>query len=185
MAEARLRKNLADPTGFNDKERKVLQRASTQLDRWTLSVELAFRRHYSVPIHRDLDEFQLGLPAFLKYRSVISLLDAHLASVIEDRNNTAHGQWAWHLNSKETAFVGPASEPLNYAAIKARSDLIEAVGDLVHILVVSEPTFERDFDVVAASIDRLSTRVEGAGYEDFARTLRSQEIESFRRLTGG
>jgi hypothetical protein len=56
MAEARLRKILWDPTGFNDRERRLLLR-ETQMNRWEAAVEYAFRRHYSVPVHRELDEF--------------------------------------------------------------------------------------------------------------------------------
>ncbi len=182
MAEAHLRKILWDPDGFNDRERRLLRNVTSQLDRWEAAVEYAFRRHYSVPVHRELDEFTLGTVPFKQYQSVTNLLTSHLSVVIDDRNKTAHAQWAWHLNSKETAFVGPAPNPLNYRAIKARSDLIDCIGDLVHVLAVSEPTFQRDFDAIGAEINRLAALVEGSDYPAYVRELRRQNARFRSRL---
>lgn len=182
MAEARLRKILWDPDGFNDRERHLLRNVVSQLDRWEAAVEYAFRRHYAVPVHRDLDQFILGAVPFKQYHSVVDVLRSHLSVVIDDRNKTAHAQWAWHLNNKETAFVGQAPKPLNYRAIKARSDLIEDIGGLVNVLAVSEPTFQRDFAAISAEINRLATLVDGNDYPAYVRDLRRQSAASRRRL---
>lgn len=178
MAEARLRKILWDPDGFNDRERHLLRNVMSQLDRWAAAVEYAYRRHYSVPVHRDLDQFVLGAVPFKQFQSVLDVLKSHLSAVIDDRNKTAHAQWAWHLNNKETEFVGQAPKPLNYRAIKTRSDLIVSVGDLVHVLVVSEPTFQRDFDAISAEINRLAPLVDGNDYAAYVRDLRRQSAAS-------
>lgn len=53
-----------------------------------------------------------------------TLLDKQLAVVIEDRKQTAHGPWAWQLNAKQTDYTRRSRPPLNFVAIKARSDLI-------------------------------------------------------------
>lgn len=172
MAEARLRTIVADPDGFNDRERALLARYP-QLDRWAAAVDYAFRRHYSVPIHRDLDQFILGGAPNGKRTTVLGLLDSHLADVITDRNKTAHGQWVWHLNNSESAFTRRANPPLNYRAIKARSDLLVQVGNLVHALVVSQPTFERDFAAISAKIDSLAAQVDGNDYPRYVQMLRA------------
>jgi len=182
MAEARLRKIIWDPDGFNDRERELLRRVSSQLDRWEAAVEYAFRRHYSVPVHRELDQFVLGAVPFGQLQSVLNVLRSHLSVVIDDRNKTAHDQWAWHLNSKETAFVGPAPKPLNYRAIKTRSDLIVKIGDLVNVLVVSEPTFQRDFDEINSKIDRLALLVHGNDYAAYVTVLRRESAAIHQRL---
>lgn len=172
MAEAQLRAILWDPTGFNQRERDLLRNVSGQLSRWSATVEYAFRRHFSVPVHRDLDRFVLGQGPFDQFHAVLAILNSHLSVVIHDRNKTAHAQWAWHLNSKETSFVGPAPSPLNYRAIKARSDLIENIGKLVHVLAVSEPTVQRDFTAISSEINRLATLVDGNDYAAYVRELR-------------
>lgn len=177
MAEARLRAILPDPDGFNDRERDLLRRVSTQFGRWQAAVEYAFRRHYDVPIHRDLDQFIIGTIPLAQFHAVMTLLEEHLRAAIEDRNKTAHAQWKWHLNSNETAFTGRAPTPLNYRAIKVRSDLIQHVGDLVHVLVVSQPTFQREFNGITAAISALVPLADGHDYAAYAgKVLRAKAI---------
>jgi hypothetical protein len=182
MAEAQMRKILWDPDGFNDRERRLLLRTH-QLERWEAAVEYAFRRHYSVPVHRELDRFILGTIPFGQLQSVQELLNSHLSVVVDDRNKTAHAQWAWHLNNKETTFTERAPKPLNYLAIKTRSDLIGKIGDLVHALAVSEPTFQRDFDAISAEISRLVPLVDGNGYDKYARDARRRKAAFLARAT--
>jgi hypothetical protein len=47
------------------------------------------------------------------FQAVLALLNSHLSLVIGDRNKTAHAQWVWFLNSKETGFVGAANDLLS------------------------------------------------------------------------
>ena len=183
MAEARLRKVLVDPGGFNDLERDSLRRARSQIDRWRLAVELAFRRQYAVLLHRTLDEDSLGLDAAARHSKILALLDGHLVTLISDRNKTAHAQWAWQLNSGETAFTGRAPRPLNYTAIKSRSEAIGIIGDIVHTLIVSEKTFQRDFDVLVQKLGVVEPLLDGDTHEDFVAALRRQRRSAVQGLT--
>ncbi len=72
-----------------------------------------------MPVHLDIDDASTSAVVAAQYALVSRLLTNDLATVIEDCNKTAHAQWRWHLNSKETAFVGAAPEPLNYSALFA------------------------------------------------------------------
>lgn len=173
LAEAHLRKAIADPDGFNDRERELLRASRSQLERWSYAVELAFRRHYSVPLHLTVDE-QLGPPTSEQFLQVQEMLEQDLRVVIEDRNKIAHAQWEWLLNSKEKAFIGPADVPLNYVQTSSRSQAIDLLARLVHVLVVSEPTFQRDYARIMADIKSARQRFAGAEYEEFAATLRSR-----------
>ena len=93
LAEAHLRKIVSDPDGFNVKEQKLLSQESGQLDRWLRAVELAFRRHYAVPIHLEItvSTTAAGVPS--QHAKLNSLLRNDLGAVIQDRNKLAHGQW--------------------------------------------------------------------------------------------
>lgn len=173
-AEARLRKILWDPDGFNQRERELLASVRTQLDRWQAAVEYAFRRHYTVPIHQDIDQFTVGASPFDQFTALCDLIRDHLGEIVGDRNKTAHGQWVWHLNSNERGFTGLASPPLNYVQIKARSDLVVSIGDLVSILVVSHPTFLRDYSKEYAETQRLSGLLDGSTYHAFVSELRDK-----------
>jgi hypothetical protein len=178
VAEALLRKIIADPAGFNSRERTLLSQERSQLDRWKRAVDLAFRRHYAVPIHLDVDTTSAGANAASQHKSVIDLLEHDLAEIIEDRNKIAHGQWSWLLNSKETSFKGAAALPLNYREIQARSKLVREIEALIRDLVISEPTFSRDYTRRYAKIQELKRTLDGADYDDLVKDIKRRRQRS-------
>ncbi len=171
MAEALLRKIISDPDGFNDRERRLLSQQRTQLDRWKNTVDLAFRRHYSVPIHLDVDETSAGHVVTAQHTMLLTLLENDLAEIIEDRNELTHGQWAWVLNSKETAFKNAAPAPLNYRAIEVRGKLVREIEALIRDLVISEPTFARDHPQHLAAIQVLRADLAGSDYPQLVKEI--------------
>jgi hypothetical protein len=172
-AEAALKKIIVDPAGFNAKERAILLKDS-QLNRWVKAVELAFRRHYSVPFHLEIDSTTVDSRVAEQFQDVIRILEEDLAEVIEDRNKIAHAQWKWLLNAKETTITGSAPPPLNYLAIRSRSKAIKAIAGLIYDLVVSEPTFQRDYDIHYGKIIEAQLGFEGADYAQFVAELHSR-----------
>ena len=174
LAEAHLRKIVADPGGFNAKERKLLSQEGSQLNRWLRAVELAFRRHYAVPLHLEitLSTTAAGVPT--QYAAITNLLSNDLEAVIQDRNKLAHAQWRWLLNSKETAFTGPAEPPLNYLASHRRGVAIRHLAGLIHTLVVSEPTFRRDYTSLYSAITKMQAVINGPDYPAFVINLQSR-----------
>ncbi len=174
VAEAALRKIIADPAGFNEKERNLLLREK-QMKRWLRTVEYAFRHHYLVPLHLEIDKDSVGEVAAGRYRQVVNILEAELEPIITDRNKIAHAQWSWLLNFKETAISGPASPPLNYRAIEHRSKAIGAIVDIVTDLVVSVPTSERDFEAHFAEVVRQRALFTGPDYQQLVGQLRTRK----------
>ena len=171
VAEAWIRKVIADPNGFNERERSYIRQARSRIDTWSMAVDLAFRRHFSVPLHLEIDEQTTGALTATQFATIRGLITSELAPVIEDRNKVAHGQWAWHLNNRETAFTGPAPAPLNYSALYSRSQLIEAIGQIVNVLTLSGWTFQRDYDELIERVRSAQTGLDGSYYEEFARRL--------------
>lgn len=173
MAEALLRQIVSDPIGFNERERESIWNQNAQENRWLHAVDLAFYRHYDVLFHKDLSA-SLRPAVHQRRTTVQSLLNTELKDVITARNKTADGQWVWHLKSrKENEFtVNQPSGAPNYVQINAQKKLIDAIGRLVHILVVSKPTFDRDFDEIAREIDEFKAKLDGAEYPDSESTLR-------------
>lgn len=170
-AEAALAKIVNDPAGFNDKERALVLRGS-QIERWEKAVELAFRRHYKVPVHLEIDRSTVDARSAERFSEVTKILADDLAAVIEDRNKIAHAQWVWLLKSKRNEVRGPAPAPLNYTAIRARSKAIKAIAGLINDLVVSEPTFQRDYDDHYGKIVEAHEAFDGAGYPAYVVELR-------------
>lgn len=173
LAETLLWKITADPGGFNDRERDLVRRAGSQLNRWHRAVELAFRRHYTIPVHLDLDEASLPGSVHAQVEQCTELLNGDLKPIIESRNRTAHGQWVWQLNAKETKFSPQqVPPPLNYRAIWARGKVITAIGDLIYVLAVSEATFQRDYDALIRAINDYRPLLAGDDFGQFVIKLR-------------
>lgn len=172
FAEAGLRKIIEDPTGFNDRERRLIWGERRQEDRWRATVEFAARRHYAVLAHQDLADI-LPPSDLLRLERVQRLLAGELASTITDRNRLAHGQWKWQLKSGRDDSFAQTSTTFDYNFIqtKARSELITAISELVHVLVVSRPAFDRDFAAIDQRIRRYERDLSGASYGDFVREL--------------
>ncbi|QCQ90490.1 hypothetical protein [Rhodococcus sp. SGAir0479] len=173
MAEALLRQIVSDPLGFNERERQSIWNQNSQEGRWLHAVDLAFYRHYGIQFHQELS---ISLtPAVQRRRATVQgLLNHELKNIITARNKNAHGQWVWHLKSrKENEFTAdrPPAAP-NYVQINASKRLILAIGRLVHILVISEPTFGRDFNEIEGEIDVFKRQLDGADYLQFESELR-------------
>ena len=149
MAEATLKKVIADPTGFSDLERQVIWRQNTQELQWRKTVELAFRRHYDIASTTTLDSSSLGSVPNAQRLMLLALIRTQLKPVITDRNKIAHANWIWQLKSQSNDQFVP--NPRNHATydyckIEALKKATQALGELVYLLAVSEPTFQRDYD---------------------------------------
>ncbi|MDG4666059.1 hypothetical protein [Mycobacterium sp. 236(2023)] len=162
-AEAILRKIVADPTGFNDVEREVIWSVRSKVDQWLQVLDLAFRRHYQILLHRPLDSALAAIP-LTRYEELHAVVDDDLRPIVEQRNKIAHGQWVWQLKSrKENEFIsgGPQSSTPDYLTLSLYSKMLDEIASLVLDLVVSRPTFEREFNSGYARFDAHRLAIAG------------------------
>jgi hypothetical protein len=148
-AETRLKKLLFEPTGFQSSERQVVLSQSSQLEHWQKAVEVAFRKQYKIP-SATLNKDTLPYTAFARYSEILDILNNELRSVIEIRNKLAHGQWIYPLNSDGTEVETAKYRQLikeNLPSLQYKLNLISSIAYIIHDLVVSINTFERDFDM--------------------------------------
>jgi len=146
-AECRLQKLLHEEFGFTSVEREQVESKTTQLSQWQETVDLAFRKHYGIA--PPLDEQSLGSQNNDRYTPLKDILANDLRIVIEIRNKLAHGQWINPLNSAGTRLNVDKQRLLNnenLMSLQIKRSLINHLADIVHDLVVSSATFERDFD---------------------------------------
>lgn len=147
-AECRLQKLLHEEFGFTSAERGQVKSKTTQLDWWQETVDLAFRKHYGIAA-APLNEQSLGSQNNDRYIALKDTLADDLKIVIEIRNKLAHGQWINPLNSAGTRLNADKQRLLNQEnlmSLQLKLSLIGHLADIVHDLVVSPTTFERDFD---------------------------------------
>ncbi|MGW4743912.1 hypothetical protein ACWEPR_03795 [Streptomyces sp. NPDC004290] len=185
VAEARLRKITHDPNGFNERERTLLAGSKSQISRWQAAVDFAFRRQYAVPMHLEIQDAGVDSAVISRHEIIMNMLDGDLRPIIEGRNKTAHGQWVWELNSSETNFKGRAADPMNYLAISRRGEVIDNLAEIVHVLIVSEPAFQRDFDRLYGKISSLRSVIDGSDYPKFEANIRSSARRHSHPATKG
>lgn len=170
-AECRLRKLLYEPNGFTDTERSQIKGKGKQIERWLATIEVAFRKHYTIP-NAVLSGATLPHSAWARYESVIQLVDADLRPIIELRNKLAHGQWVHPLNDEENDVAQKQTNVLrneNLLSLQFKKSLISSLSDIVNDLVVSLPTFERDFDYHYHLIVQTRRNLKTRSYTAYAR----------------
>ncbi|MGD1156377.1 MAG: hypothetical protein ABSA41_11155 [Terriglobia bacterium] len=166
-AECRLLKLLYEPAAFSDAERQTI-RDETALVRWVKVVETAFRRHYLIPA-ATLQPPALPKTAHVRLQVLTSVIQDDLRWIITLRNKLAHGQWAYPLTDDLEDIAQEQMDALrteNLLSLKQKASLIEWLCASIHDLVVSLPTFNRDFDRHFARIEQTRRNL---ATKDYAR----------------
>lgn len=184
-AETRLSKLLFERNGMAAEDRNTVISQPTQLERWHKSVEIAFRSKYGVPT-AVLSETTLRHAANARYTSLVDVLGTDLRSIIEIRNKLAHGQWVYPLNSEGNDVEEDKYNDLrqeNLLALQFKQNLISSLAFIIHDLIVSLPTFERDFDLHYRQIIATKINLQRRSYEQYSEMLiakRQRGIEKRR-----
>lgn len=172
-AENRLKKLLYESPGLTANERNLVSVKSSQFEKWEKLIEVVFRKHYQVPA-AALDDSSLPFTAAARYKALNEILNQDLKSVIEIRNRLAHGQWVYPLNSDENDIEQGKYQALNQeniAALQYKKSMITSLADIAHDLVVSLPTFERDFDKHFKQTSNTRKNLKNRSYQKYAENL--------------
>lgn len=175
-AECRLQKLIYEPKGFDDSERDIIQAKRTQLERWQTVIDVAFRRQYRVtkaPLTTD----SLPHSAYSRYATLSDMLENDLRSIIELRNKLAHGQWVYPLNNDGNDVAQEQMDALrieNLLSLQFKKKLITSLSAALNDLVVSKPTFERDFDNHFRLIIETRRNLQNRDYMDYVTNMRQK-----------
>ncbi|MFQ5852626.1 MAG: hypothetical protein ACE5JU_18870 [Candidatus Binatia bacterium] len=175
-AECRLSKLLYEPNAFNESERHCIRERSTQFDRWSVTVEIAFRKHYHVP-RATLSESTLSHSVYARYSSLVKMLNEDLLPTIQLRNKLAHGQWRYPLNSEGDDVAQEQMDVLrneNLLSLQFKRKLLNYLSDVIHDLVVSRPTFERDFDDHYRAIVQTRQNLRNRSFSSYIQKMRGK-----------
>lgn len=177
-SEARLLKLLYEPQAFNVDERKSVLGEQALL-RWHAVLEAAYRRHYGIP-NAALRPPALPATASGRLQTLQAVLDEDLSSIITLRNKLAHGQWAYPLNDALDDVAEPQMKRLrqeNLLTLKFKASMIDSLCACIHDIVVSKPTFERDFDNHLRHIAQLRMDLVQRKYAAWERKL----VDKYKR----
>ena len=176
-AECRLSKLLHKAGGFEKKEVEKITQISSIKDRWDKVIHVAFSKHYST---RKLSVRTLGHTAHSRYIAIRNELEHNLYPVIELRNRLAHGQMEYPLKNPPkdvSTELMKELKTMNILTLQYKKTLLGHVIDLIECLVVSKPTFERDFDEIYNRITETSGRLKGANYREYRIMLQTKHSQ--------
>ncbi|MGN7503712.1 MAG: hypothetical protein ACTHPO_12090 [Alphaproteobacteria bacterium] len=173
-AEVRLLKLLYDTGGFPVVIRRQVEASDTLYERWEMCIEKAFEHKYNRPTD------SLPKTAKLRYELIIKYLETHLKPTITIRNKLAHGQWIYPLNCDLSSVEESAKASLeqqNIMILQYKKNMLNAIASVIHDLVVSRPTFERDFDKHFQKVDDIERDISTRTYKSYVKEL----IKRFER----
>jgi hypothetical protein len=183
--ECRLKKLLFEQNGFDENERALVLANNTQLDQWKYTIDLGFRKHYSIP-RAKLSTNNLSHSAFARYQTLLTLLNEELRPLVEVRNKLAHGQWAYPLNNQGDDIAQEQMNTLrteNILSLQFKKTLVSHLAAAIHDLVVSRPTFERDFDKHFRNIEETRRNLKKRNYATYAQQMRDKYLRGKRKTS--
>lgn len=168
-AECRLNKLQYEKDGFDDKTRKRIRTIDTQIEQWKETINEAYKVHYGLGRKKPCHE-TLSHAAYARYHTLIEMLDSDLKPIITLRNKLAHGQWAYPLNCEQDNVESDSLKAIkqeNILSLQFKRRLVSALADIIHDLVVSCATFERDFDYHFGIITDTKRNLRNRSYEKY------------------
>ena len=172
-AETRLNKLLYEQSRLSEAERNDILSINNKLERWQQLVQLAFRKYYNLP-NADLNESNLGVASAARYNALQDVLSKELRVVIQVRNKLAHGQWHYPLTNDgtvvNTEYYRKINEE-NISSLQFKLSLLKHLAQIIHDLVVSPPTFERDFECHYRKLVQVRHRLRNQKYSDYEARL--------------
>jgi len=176
--EARLSKLLYELSGFSPDERIAVKQGGALIERWSKAIDIAFCKHYAVL----MPALTTSLPftARARYLELRRMLETDLAPAFELRNKIAHGQWEWPFVSNKDELSMKHIQQLkteNMLKLQFKRRLIGALADLIHDLVISVATFERDFDARYKHIEDIRRDITTRSYTKWS----TQLIEKYKK----
>ena len=174
-AETRLRKLLYEANGFSEQDRIIINEETNQFNKWKKSIELAIRSHYAIPT-APLTDINLTHSVFSRYSTLMSILETDLKPVIEIRNKLAHGQWVFPFTSSlELSTEHKTSiERENTLSLQFKHSILVHLSQIIHDLVVSRPTFERDFDSNYRKLSGTKQNLENRPFDNYCTQLKTR-----------
>lgn len=175
-AECRLCKLLHEQFGFSEAERVNVLAAKTQLEQWQYTVDSAFRKHHGLP-NAELTSRTLGVSHAARRDALHGVLSDELKLVIEIRNKLAHGQWIYPFNNTGTAVESDKFTLINnenLQSLQYKYSLLRHLADAVHDLVVTPPTFQRDFDNHFKHLEQVRVNLSIKSYSQYEQSLVSR-----------
>jgi hypothetical protein len=190
-AEARLMKIVLEPKAFSSAQVSTIMGASSQVDRWSTLVRLAFLKHAgNFDLDAEVTLTTVGRSNELLYKDICNHIVEDLRSVIELRNKMAHGQWSKPMvNWSAPYFLRDLRVSEEHIKMLKRENLMtlilkrgmtDRILDIIRDLAISQIAFKRDYDEHYKRIHNRAIQLKTRDYNKYASNL----INRFSRGRG-
>ena len=122
----------------------------------------------------------MELKSFAYFQEINNMFNDYIKDIIEIRNKLAHGQWIYPFNNDNSDI-----EPKKYKYLKdenilhlqLKQQLVKELSLLIHDLVVSVDTFERDFENHYKKLKQVKMNIIKKSYDKYEENL----IDKYKR----
>jgi hypothetical protein len=130
----------------------------SEIERYRCVIHHFFCKHYNKNKVAPLTELKIGRTNYARYEMLNNLLNNEISTLLNLRNRFAHGQWVIALNENKSQPQNNITGLINRLdknTIVVMKNAITSFVKIIRDLVVSLPTFERDFDKHCKIIDKV------------------------------
>ncbi|TBV26518.1 hypothetical protein DMZ43_05470 [Meridianimaribacter sp. CL38] len=147
-SEVRILKLTYEDNAFSQSEIGIIINSGTLADKWKNALKIAVCKAYNLNPTVDFVSLLPFTPKS-RYLEIHHLIESDLLPSIEIRNRIAHGQWKYaftnDLRNTNTQLTGHLRQE-NIVKLQLKRKLLTGLSFLIHDLIISEATFDRDFD---------------------------------------
>ena len=165
-ADVRIIKLVFEENAFTDSEITHIIGQTSLNDKWKQSLEIACSRNFYVNN--------------TKYSMLLDVIDNQLLPSAQIRNKLAHGQWKFAFNSDLQNINQDLTNKIradNILKIQLRYKIFKNLSQLIHDLVISTPTFDRDFEDNFRKIEEKKHQMNNRKYDVYVNNLVAKRIE--------
>jgi hypothetical protein len=176
--DCRMHRLLYEHPAFRRLDRTKIRSKRSLFLQWSATLDFAFRHQYEIPSGK-LPQ-RLPHSARARYLTLQDLLKDQLEPILELRNRLAHGQWVYLLNDSQSDVSNTLMAALqneDIVSLQLKDTLVDTLCATVEDLVLSRPTFERDFD---AHFESITTTVRRLGDRNYARYTAAMQAKRQR-----
>ena len=171
-AEVRIMKLVYEKNAFTGSEMTKIIGQRSLNDKWKKSLEIAYPKSFQKPSGTQIND--------PRYSMLLDIIDNQLLPSAQIRNRLAHGQWKFAFTNNLQNINNILTNKIrddNILKIQLRYKIFKNLSQLIHDLVVSTPTFDRDFNDNFRKIEEKKHQMSNRKYEVYVNTLVTKRIK--------
>ncbi len=174
--ETRLNKLIEEPSCYVDAEKKLIRKQRTQMDKWMTALNISVCKANSLAFSNKIRVIEKNLPFIekSKYKEIKEVIKKDLLSSTQIRNKLAHGQWEYAFLSDFSSIDPEITKNIrmeNIVTIQLKMKMFETLTNIIHDLVASPSTYNRDFNSNHKKLMSQKNNFHGRDYSSYKESM--------------